>query len=92
MSDYSPSEELQEALADVEQLKGLLDTARQRVRAAIAADMHAHPELTQTAMAEHVPFTEEYVRQIAREFNVPRRKQAGVRKSPPRAGRKKTSD
>jgi hypothetical protein len=76
---YEPSEQLREALADLTAAEEALATARTAVRAAIAADLRAFPAVTNDEMAEHVPWTSETVRGIAREYDVPRKRKPTVR-------------
>lgn len=76
---YEPSEQLREALAGLSAAEDALATARTAVRAAIAADMRANPEVSTDEMAEHVPYSNETVRGIAREYDVPRKRKPTVR-------------
>lgn len=76
---YEPSEHLREALAGLSAAEEALATARTAVRAAIAADLRAFPTVTNDELAEHVPWTSETVRGIAREYDVPRKRKPTVR-------------
>lgn len=80
---YTPSTALTDALRALEEAEELLKTRRAELRAAVAADLKAHPEVTARAMAEHLPWTEETVRQIAREHDVPRKRRPTVRSAKP---------
>ncbi|MFJ8852346.1 hypothetical protein [Streptomyces sp. NPDC102437] len=83
MTSYTPSSALADALHALEDAEALVKKCRTELRAAVAADMKAHPELTAPAMAKHLPWTEETVRQIAREYDVPRKRRPTVRSVKP---------
>jgi hypothetical protein len=79
MTEYTPSEDLSAALEAMSQAEELMKQRRQALRAAVAADLKANPDVTNDVMAQHVPFTAETVRQIAREYDVPRKRRPTVR-------------
>lgn len=79
MSAYTPSDDLTAALKAMEEAEELLRQRRQAVRAAVAADLKANPDATNDEVAEHLPYTAETVRQIAREYDVPRKRKPTVR-------------
>ncbi|WP_329368839.1 hypothetical protein OG896_24845 [Streptomyces sp. NBC_00669] len=76
---YVPSDQLREALADLTDAEEALVKARTGMRAAIAADLRAHPTLSTDEMAKHTPWSNETVRGIAREYDVPRKRKPTVR-------------
>ncbi|MEC3995035.1 hypothetical protein VSR01_16440 [Actinacidiphila sp. DG2A-62] len=76
---YAPSEQLQDALKELGKAEEAVAAARTAVRAAIAADLRAFPSVTTDEMAAHVPYSNETVRGIAREYDVPRKRKPTVR-------------
>ncbi|MFD5570417.1 OTU domain-containing protein [Streptomyces cadmiisoli] len=89
MSEYTPSDKVVAGVAAVEAAEEALKQRRQELREAVAADLLANPEVTNKVVADKLPFTEEYVRKIARDFDVPRKRQPTVRsiKNTKRTGR-----
>lgn len=83
MSDYSPSPELAAALAAFAEAQEAAEKAREKLRAAVAADLKAF-EVTTDVVAEHLPWSAETVRGIAREYDVPRKRRPTVRSIKPR--------
>ncbi|MEU0950460.1 hypothetical protein ABZ379_48755 [Streptomyces canus] len=79
MSEYTPSEDVMAGIKAVEDAKEALRQRREDLRAAVAADLKANPDATNKVVADKLPFTEEYVRQVARDFDVPRKRQPTVR-------------
>jgi hypothetical protein len=79
MSQYTPSDDVKAALQAVKDAEDALKLRRKELRAAVAADLKANPDVTNDVMAEHLPFTSETVRQIAREYDVPRKRNPTVR-------------
>jgi len=79
MSEYTPSEAVTAGLKAVEDAEEALRQRRQELRAAVAADLKANPDATNDDVAEHLPYTAETVRQIAREYDVPRKRKPTVR-------------
>ncbi|MCM1964872.1 hypothetical protein [Streptomyces sp. G1] len=79
MSDYKPSDELKAALHALDLAEQELDNRRKAVRAAVANDLKANPRVTNPEMADHLPWTAETVRAIAREYDVPRKRQPTVK-------------
>jgi hypothetical protein len=85
--DYEPSPELAAALDAFEEAQGALERARTALRAAIAGDLKA-TGVTSDVMAEHVPYSSETVRGIAREYDVPLKRKATVRSIKPKPRRR----
>lgn len=69
--EYAPSATLQAALAELAAAEAAVEAKRSAAHAAVAQDMRDF-RVPQTVMAEHVPWTEEHVRKIARQHGVPR--------------------
>lgn len=82
MTDYSPSQQLTAALADYEQATEAAEAARVRLRAAVADDLKTY-DVTTDGIAEHLPWSGETVRGIAREYEVPRRRKPTVKSIKP---------
>jgi len=78
MDTYTPSEELKTALAEYEKALALVDERRLKVYDAVADDMKAH-SVTNAGMAEHLPWTEEHVRKIAKARGVQPQRKSTVR-------------
>lgn len=78
MADYAPSAALKAALAELEQAQQAVLDAREKVRAAVAGDLKAF-DITNDVIAEHLPWSEETVRGIAREYGVPHKRKPTVR-------------
>ncbi|MFC8723714.1 hypothetical protein [Streptomyces bacillaris] len=81
---YEPSPRLKAALEALTDAEDLLQQRRTEVRAAVAEDLRANPEVTNPEMAEHLPWTGETVRSIAREYDVPRKRKPTVRSIKPK--------
>ncbi|WP_405759488.1 hypothetical protein OG234_13395 [Streptomyces sp. NBC_01420] len=81
---YAPSPALKDALRELTEAEELLQQRRLAVRAAVAEDLKANPDVTNAQMAEHVPYTSETIRVIAREYDVPRKRQPTVRSIKPK--------
>ncbi|WP_030672359.1 hypothetical protein [Streptomyces sp. NRRL B-1347] len=88
MTDYTPSQDLTDALADLKKAQALVDECRAKAHAAVAADLKANPDVSVTVMARHVPWTDETLRQIARAHDVPLKRKPTVGKNAPRKPRK----
>lgn len=78
MDTYTPSDELKKALAEYEEALAIVDERRLKVYDAVAADMKAHG-VTNARMADHLPWTEEHVRKIARARGVQPQRKSTVR-------------
>ena len=83
MTAYQPSQQLTDALASFEQAQRALDAARENLRAAVAHDLKTS-DITNEVIAEHLPWSAETVRGIAREYDVPRKRKPTVRSIKPR--------
>jgi hypothetical protein len=83
MSDYSPSPELAAALDAFDKAQEAAEQAREKLRAAVAADLKTY-DVTTDVIAEHLPWSAETVRGIAREYDVPRKRKPTVRSIKPR--------
>lgn len=82
MTDYSPSPQLTQALKDFADAEQAVEAARLLLRAAVAADLKTS-DVTNDVIARHLPWSSETVRGIAREYDVPRRRQPTVRSIKP---------
>lgn len=78
MDTYTPSEELKTALAEYEEALALVDERRLKVYDLVAAEMKAHG-VTNARMADHLPWTEEHVRKIAKKRGVEPQRKSTVR-------------
>ncbi|MFJ6729396.1 hypothetical protein ACIQPQ_31290 [Streptomyces sp. NPDC091281] len=83
MTAYTPSPELTEALTAFDRAQEAAEQARIELRAAVAAELKSH-EVTNDALAAHLPWSGETVRGIAREYDVPRKRQPTVRSIKPK--------
>lgn len=83
MTAYTPSPELTEALTAFNKAQEAADQARDELRAAVAAELKSY-EVTNDALAAHLPWSGETVRGIAREYDVPRKRQPTVRSIKPK--------
>ncbi|MGW3971168.1 hypothetical protein ACWEFD_17950 [Streptomyces ardesiacus] len=83
MSEYTPSEAVVAGIEAVRKAEEALKDRRQELRAAVAADLLANPDATNAVVADQLPFTEEYVRKVARDFDVPRKRKPTVRSIKP---------
>ncbi|MDX2922479.1 hypothetical protein [Streptomyces sp. NE06-03C] len=83
---YTPSSDLLAALEELDRLKDLVTKQTKAVHLEVANDLKANPELTNADVAEHeaIPYTQETVRKIAREYGVPRKRQPTVRAIKPK--------
>ncbi|MFF4179669.1 hypothetical protein [Streptomyces sp. NPDC001750] len=72
---YKPSDTVRTAIKRWEDALKLEEETRHAARAAIAAELKADPDLPYAAVAAHdsVPWTEETLRGIGREYGVPPR-------------------
>jgi hypothetical protein len=83
MTSYTPSQQLADALAAFTAAEEALEKARQHLRAAVADDLKAY-DVTNDAIAAHLPWSGETVRGIAREYDVPRKRKPTVRSIKPK--------
>ncbi|WP_405893783.1 hypothetical protein OG272_16020 [Streptomyces sp. NBC_00104] len=74
---YTPSERLRNLLAAWHQAVDGEKKAREALEACIADELTTHVDLTNAEMAEHLPWSQEQVRIIARAYEVPRRRKRG---------------
>jgi plasmid stability protein len=83
MTAYAPSPELTEALTAFNKAQEAADQAREVLRAAVAAELKSY-KVTNDALAAHLPWSGATVRGIAREYDVPRKRQPTVRSIKPK--------
>jgi hypothetical protein len=83
MTAYTPSPELTEALTAFNKAQEAADQARDDLRAAVADELKSY-EVSNDALAAHLPWSGETVRGIAREYDVPRKRQPTVRSIKPK--------
>lgn len=74
---YKLSERLRDLLAAWNLSVGDERKARASLEGCIAAELKTHPALTNAEIAEHLPWSQEQVRVIARAHDVPRRRKRG---------------
>lgn len=86
MDPYTPSDELKTALSDYEEALRIVEERRLTVYDAVAADMKTYG-VTNARMAEHLPWTEEHVRKIARARGVQPQRKSTVRSIGKTAGK-----
>lgn len=78
-ADYTPSDDLKAAIRAFEEIEKLYEQGRESFRKAIGRELLEHPEATAKKLATHVPWSDETVRGIAREFDVPLKRPPTVR-------------
>lgn len=78
-ADYAPSDDFKAEIAAWEELEALHEAGRKRFRKAIADEMHRNPNATTGRLMKYVRWSEETLRGIAREFNVPLKRPPTVR-------------
>jgi len=83
MTTYQPSPELSAELAAFDAAKTAFETAKERLREAIAAELKSQ-DVTSKTLAPKTPWSDETVRGIAREYDVPLRRQPTVKSIKPR--------
>lgn len=83
---YTPSSTLLAALKELEDAKKVVTQKQRAVYDAVADDLRANPELTNADIAEHekIPYTQESIRKIAREYDIPRKRKPTVRAIKPK--------
>ncbi|MGW6391167.1 hypothetical protein ACWFR1_11820 [Streptomyces sp. NPDC055103] len=74
---YKPSERLRDLLAAWNMAGDDVKKTRATLEKCIADELKAHPSLTNAEIAEHLPWSQEQVRVIARAHDVPRRRKRG---------------
>lgn len=74
---YTLSERLRDLLAAWNLAVGDEKKARAGLETCIADELKAHPAMTNAEIAEHLPWSQEQVRVIARAHDVPRRRKRG---------------
>jgi hypothetical protein len=87
---YEPSDQLKDALEAFDAAQKAAEEARIALRASVAEELKT-TEVTNDAIAEHLPWSGETVRGIAREYDIPRKRQPTVKSIKPQkrtAGRK----
>lgn len=82
-TDYRPSPELVGALAAYTAAQQALEDRRVELREAVADELKAY-DVTNEVLAEHLPWTGETVRGIAREYGVPHKRKPTVRSIKPK--------
>ncbi|WP_433856702.1 hypothetical protein [Streptomyces kronopolitis] len=75
---YEPSQTLTDAQTEMDEAWKAYEEKRHAYRKAIADELRASG-LSHAKLAEHVPYTEETVRHIAREYKVPPKRKPTVR-------------
>lgn len=83
-ADYTPSPDLAEAIAAYEDAQKATEAKRLALRAAVGRELKEPPEPTNGQVAEFLPWSEETVRGIAREFGVKPKRAPTVRSIKPR--------
>lgn len=78
MTDYTPSDQLTAALKAFEDAQAAAETARNQLREAVAEELKT-TDVTNDVIATHLPWSGETVRGIAREYEVPRKRNPTVR-------------
>ncbi|MGE7437541.1 hypothetical protein [Kitasatospora sp. NPDC001175] len=83
MTDYTPSAQLTQAIADYDKAQQEADAARDALRLATATEMKTH-DVTAKVLANHLPWSDETIRGIAREHDVPLKRAPTVRSIKPK--------
>ncbi|WP_284576739.1 hypothetical protein [Streptomyces sp. 2P-4] len=83
---YTPSPTLLSALEELDAARERVQQLQRAVYDAVADDLRANPELTNADVAGHekIPYTQETVRKIAREYDIPRKRKPTVRAIKPK--------
>lgn len=84
MTDYRPSTQLADALTAYTEAQEAAEAARVALRAAAAAELIAYSDLTNELLAEHLPWSGETIRGIAREYEIPPKRKPTVRSIKPK--------
>ncbi|GGX49188.1 hypothetical protein [Streptomyces noursei] len=83
MTDYTPSQQLSNALDAFAKAQAAEEAARLQLRAAVAEDLKTY-DVTNDVIASHLPWSSETVRGIAREYEVPRKRKPTVKSIKPK--------
>lgn len=78
-AEYTPSDDLKAEIKAWKELEALHEAGRQRFRKAIAEEMLRDPNATTGRLTRHVDWSEETLRGISREYEVPRKRPPTVR-------------
>lgn len=78
-ADYTPTDDLRARIRSYEAAMEHANKEKDLLRAAIGHEMLEHPEATTGRLMKHVPWSEETLRGIAREYKVPRKRPPTVR-------------
>lgn len=78
-AEYKPSDDFKAAIRAWEELERLHEQGREAFRQAIGRELLEHPEATTGKLVQHVKWSEETLRGIAREHKVPRKRPPTVR-------------
>ena len=82
MTEYTPSDQLATALESYEDAQAKAEEARINLRAAVADELKTY-DITNEVIADHLPWSSETVRGIAREYDVPRKRKPTVKSIKP---------
>lgn len=82
MTDYTPSAGLTAALKTFDDAQAAAEEARINLRTAVANELKTH-DITNEVIADHLPWSSETVRGIAREYGVPRKRKPTVKSIKP---------
>lgn len=88
---YTPSPELAAAITAFDEAQKAVDDRRRELRAAIGKELTDFPDVTSAQVADHVPWSDETVRGIAREHGVPLKRAPTVRSIKPQKRSRKTA-
>lgn len=78
MTDYAPTPSLEAALASFSEAERVKEEARLTLRDAIAQELKTQ-DISSKTLAPHTPWSEETLRGIAREYEVPLKRAATVK-------------
>lgn len=86
MTDYTPSPQVEAAIANWRNIQKAEEEARAAVRAAIADDLKdpKNAAITVEDAAPKLPWSSETIRGIAREYGVPRKRKPTVKSIKPK--------
>lgn len=79
---YEPSDQLKNALDAFNDAQAAAEQARLALRASVADELKTY-DVTNDAVAAHLPWSGETVRGIAREYDIPRKRQPTVKSIKP---------
>lgn len=83
MDAYTPSPQLIAALDAFAEAERIKEEARLKLRDAIAEELKTQ-DITSKGLTPHTPWSEETLRSIAREYDVPRKRAATVKTIKPK--------